>query len=113
MRHGKLHLDALRAEAGRQVPPDQTTDQTLDHPGVVLALKPWREHRAQVLELAERAYFSALLLHTGGEVAPAARVSGLKSARLYELLAKHGLLKARRGQMPIPEFPENCADSGG
>jgi two-component system NtrC family response regulator len=70
------------------------------------ALKPWREHRAQLLSEAERAYFSALMGLTGADAAKAARLSGLKSARLYELLAKHDLLKARRGQISTPEFPE-------
>ncbi|MDP3427226.1 MAG: sigma-54 dependent transcriptional regulator, partial [Humidesulfovibrio sp.] len=69
-------------------------------------LKPWREHRAQLLGEAERAYFSALLRLTGADAAKAAQLSGLKSARLYELLAKHELLRARRGQTRIPEFPE-------
>ena len=69
-------------------------------------LKPWREHRAQLLGEAERAYFSALLRLTGADAAKTAQLSGLKSARLYEILAKHGLLKARRGQTHIPELPE-------
>jgi len=67
---------------------------------------PWRAHRARVLDEAECAYFAALLQQTGGDAAQAAQLSGLKSARLYELLAKHGLLKAKRGAAPLPEFPE-------
>jgi len=69
-------------------------------------LEPWREHRATILQKVERRYFEALLTLTAGDAAQAAVISGLKSARLYELLAKHGLLKARRGESLIPETPE-------
>ncbi|OGR35015.1 MAG: hypothetical protein A2051_10390 [Desulfovibrionales bacterium GWA2_65_9] len=82
-----------RAEAGQGAALDQA-DHMPGHSGVPM---PWREHRLRVLDKAERAYFSALLRQTGGDAAQAAQLSGLKSARLYELLAKHGLLKAQRG----------------
>lgn len=47
------------------------------------------EHVLQSLDLrmldkAERAYFSALLLQANGDVALAAQLSGFTSARLYE-----------------------------
>jgi len=91
-----------RAESGHAATLDQG-DSRGAQPG---ALKPWRAHRAQVLGEAERAYFSALLRLTGADAAKTAQLSGLKSARLYELLAKHGLLKAKRGEPYIPELPE-------
>jgi hypothetical protein len=46
-------------------------------------------------------------------VALAAQLSGFTSARLYERLAKHGLLKARYGQTKIPEFPEQRTGNSG
>ncbi|SNR88886.1 two-component system, NtrC family, response regulator [Humidesulfovibrio mexicanus] len=60
-------------------------------------LGTWREHRARLLDRAEAEYFSALMDRAGGDAALAAELSGLKSARLYELLGKHGLVKGRRG----------------
>ncbi len=82
-----------RAEAGQGA----AVDQAGHLPGHSGAPLTWREHRSDLLDKAERAYFSALLRQTGGDAAQAAQLSGLKSARLYELLAKHGLLKAQRG----------------
>jgi len=64
---------------------------------------PWRTHRAQLLDKAEAEYFSALMVQTRGDAALASEVSGLKTARLYELLGKHGLIKGRRGAEPFPE----------
>jgi len=91
-----------KAEAGLAAAPDQEDSRGAQSG----KLQPWRAHRAQLLGEAERAYFSALLRMTGADAARAAQLSGLKSARLYELLAKHGLLKAKRSQTDIPEFPE-------
>jgi len=64
---------------------------------------PWRMHRAQLLDKAEADYFSALMAQTKGDTVLASEVSGLKTARLYELLGKHGLIKGRRGAEPFPE----------
>jgi hypothetical protein len=47
-----------------------------------------------------------LLRRREADRAEAAQFSGLKSARLFELLAKHGMLKARRGQHEFPIFSE-------
>jgi two-component system NtrC family response regulator len=90
---------AGRAESGHE--------SALGTPGKgLLAPRPWREHRAELLDKAEREYFSALLQQVDGDAAQAARLSGLKTARLYELLSKHGLLKANRRRANIPVFPE-------
>jgi two-component system NtrC family response regulator len=70
------------------------------------AIRPWREHRSSVLEKAEKDYFSALMAFAGGDAALASDLSGLKSARLYELLGKHGLVRGRRLAEGIPENPE-------
>jgi len=64
--------------------------------GQPLTPGPWRAHRARVLEKTEQDYFSALMAHARGDVVLAAELSGLKTARLYELLGKHGLVKGRR-----------------
>jgi two-component system NtrC family response regulator len=85
----------LKAEDG---PPQATADAP--------RLAPWREHRARVLDRAEAEYFGRLMEHTGGDAASAADISGLKTARLYELLGKHGLVRGRRGHQDIPENPE-------
>ncbi len=81
--------------------------QTAPHGAPDLAaLGPWREHRARLLEKAEADYFSALMARTGGDACLAAELSGLKTARLYELLGKHGLVKRRRGGAAFPVKPE-------
>ncbi|MDR3639880.1 MAG: sigma-54 dependent transcriptional regulator [Humidesulfovibrio sp.] len=72
----------------------------------VIDLRPWREHRVDVLEKTEKDYFSALMAFTAGDAAQASELSGLKSARLYELLNKHGLVRGRRVQENTPESPE-------
>jgi len=71
------------------------------------SLGSWRAHRARILEQAENAYFSALMTRCGGDAALAAELSGLKTARLYELLGKHGLVRGRRGDRSIPGKPES------
>jgi two-component system NtrC family response regulator len=70
------------------------------------AIGPWREHRATVLHKVEHDYFAMLMTMTDGDTSQAAEIAGLKSARLYELLGKHGLLKQRRGPEAVPEKPE-------
>ena len=57
---------------------------------------PWREHRASALSVIEATYFERLMRQVGGDAAQAARLSGLKPARLYELLGKHDLMRTRR-----------------
>ena len=69
-------------------------------------LPPWRQHRSKILDAAEHEYFSTLMTISGGDAALAADLSGLKSARLYELLGKHDLLRAKRGGEDFPVKPE-------
>ncbi len=88
--------EAMAAQAG---PGAHQPQQPLPGPApgpVAVAPTPWRQYRATVVDEAERAYFSALMSHCGGDAARAAEISGLKPARLYELLSKHGLCRARR-----------------
>jgi len=69
-------------------------------------IRPWRAHRAGILEKAEKDYFVALMAFACGDANLASELSGLKSARLYELLGKHGLVRGRRGWDATPEIPE-------
>jgi Transcriptional regulator containing PAS, AAA-type ATPase, and DNA-binding domains len=69
-------------------------------------IRPWRVHRAGILEKAEKDYFAALMAFAGGDSGLASELSGLKSARLYELLGKHGLVRGKRVGMMTPEIPE-------
>ncbi len=55
----------------------------------------WKDYRARIVDEAERAYFSELMERCSGDASQAANLSGLKPARLYELLSKHGLRRLR------------------
>jgi DNA-binding NtrC family response regulator len=52
---------------------------------------PFSEAKDRVVDAFERAYLDALLQATEGNVAEAARRSGLNRRHLYDLLKKHGL----------------------
>lgn len=52
-------------------------------------LPTMKTFRRQAKETAERQYLSALLKQTDGDIDDACRISGLKRARLYELLKKY------------------------
>jgi two-component system NtrC family response regulator len=54
-------------------------------------LQPWREYRDKAMDVIERLYFRDLAAHCRGDMIHACRVSGLKPARLYQLLKKHGV----------------------
>ena len=84
---------AVPAEPAVLEPPRPATEAPVLSGGVPL---PWREHRSEVLDKAEREYFTSLMVAADGDVARAADIAGLKSARLYELLGKHGLVRGRR-----------------
>lgn len=94
-------LDAYETKAtygvlGRTTP---ETDRTVLETGRAeekASLPPWREHRAAALAVIESEYFEQLMRQTGGDAAQAAQRAGLKPARLYELLGKHGLVRTRR-----------------
>jgi len=104
---GQVAARPADAAAPAATPPASPERSALD--GTQLA--PWREYRARVLDQAEADYFSALMEQTAGDASRAAQRSGLKTARLYELLGKHGLVplrrgRGRRGAHEIPGFPE-------
>lgn len=117
----ELRVRLLRGQVGAHAVPAVSiglTDAGLAEAGVAEAAPEkvpapaggvpsrWREHRAAVLERAEREYFSALMAYTDGDAVLAAELSGLKSARLYELLGKHGLVRGRRSSGVFPEKAE-------
>lgn len=54
-------------------------------------LLPWKEHRKQELKVIERKYFQSLMNHCHNDKKKACTLCGLKPARLYELLSKHGI----------------------
>ncbi|MBC8394762.1 MAG: sigma-54-dependent Fis family transcriptional regulator [Deltaproteobacteria bacterium] len=56
-------------------------------------LLPWREHRKQSMHQVEKRYLKDLILFTGGDIIAACKISGLKRARLYQLLKKYSLGK--------------------
>lgn len=51
--------------------------------------------RENIIDEAERQYLSELLVRTHNDVQEACRISGLSRSRLYALLKKHGLVKAK------------------
>jgi two-component system, NtrC family, response regulator len=52
-------------------------------------LPTMKAYRRQATEAAEKQYLSELLRHTNDDIDEACKISGLKRARLYELLKKH------------------------
>ena len=60
-------------------------------PQALLSLKETRE---SALAQVERYYLHDLMLHTGGNIHKACQISGLRRARLYELLKKYDISKA-------------------
>lgn len=49
----------------------------------------WKEFKVRVLDSAEREFFTALYVRTGGNVREMARLSKLTQARVYGILKKH------------------------
>ena len=89
---GKIGLAAQ--ETGS--PARSTTEAGAQMARPAAPLPPWRDYRARAMEGIEAVYFAELLRQCGGDVALAALTAGLKPARLYELLGKHGLGRTRR-----------------
>jgi two-component system NtrC family response regulator len=61
-------------------------------------LQAWKEYRDKAMDVVERLYFRDLMNHCRGDVQKACEISGLKPARLYQLMQKHGI--ARPGRRP-------------
>jgi len=51
--------------------------------------------REEVIDEAERQYLSELLAQTRNDIQEVCRISGLSRSRLYALLKKYDLIKAR------------------
>jgi two-component system NtrC family response regulator len=52
---------------------------------------PLKDYRRSTIESIERWYISKLMPHCGGDIDKACDISGLKRARLYQLIKKYGL----------------------
>ncbi len=52
-----------------------------------------KQYRAGIIETAEKRYLNELTIFCAGDVDHACRVSGLKRARLYQLLKKYDIAK--------------------
>ena len=61
-------------------------------------LQAWKEYRDKAMDVVERLYFRDLMNHCRGDLHKACEISGLKPARLYQLMQKHGI--ARPGRRP-------------
>ena len=64
----------------------ETTDGFVGTDGMLPTMKAFRR---KAKEAAEKQYLSALLDHTDSDIDEACKISGLKRARLYELLKKY------------------------
>jgi two-component system NtrC family response regulator len=56
-------------------------------------LIPWREYRQKTMHQVEKRYLKDLMQSTGGDILAACEISGLKRARLYQLLKKYRIGK--------------------
>jgi two-component system NtrC family response regulator len=56
-------------------------------------LLPWREYRQKTMYQVEKRYLKDLIQSTGGDIKAACDISGLKRARLYQLLKKYNIGK--------------------
>jgi two-component system NtrC family response regulator len=56
-------------------------------------LLPWREYRQKAMHQVEKRYLKDLIQSTGGDIIAACEISGLKRARLYQLLKKYSIGK--------------------
>ncbi len=56
---------------------------------------PWSDFRQAALDAAERDYFSRILDAASGDVRRACALAGVSRARLYQMLQKHGITRAK------------------
>ncbi len=56
--------------------------------------EPWSAYRDRAVGAAERRYFTELLAATRGSVKESCRIAGVSRARLYQILAKHGITRS-------------------
>ncbi len=61
------------------------------------ALPPWKTYRHSAIQALERQYFQDLMDFCRGDIAEAARISGLQRARIYEILKDCGISRAATG----------------
>ncbi len=85
----ELRVQIARDAAAPAAPPDSGGMPMSD-------LQPWREYRDKAMDVVERLYFRDLMNHCRGDVQQACELSGLKPARLYQLMQKHGIPRPGR-----------------
>jgi two-component system NtrC family response regulator len=56
-------------------------------------MPPWKAHRQQAIRQVEERYLKDLVQYTAGDIAAACKISGLKRARLYQLLKQYDVEK--------------------
>jgi two-component system, NtrC family, response regulator len=81
-----IRTNSLTKTNPRIARPTETRDDLIGTDGELPTMKAFRR---KAKESAEKQYLSALLDHTDGDIDEACRISGLKRARLYELLKKY------------------------
>ncbi|MCM0755742.1 sigma-54 dependent transcriptional regulator [Desulfovibrio aminophilus] len=90
----ELRVKLVRDASHPAPPPPGDGREGMPMPG----LQPWREYRDKALDVIERLYFRDLAAHCRGDMLLACRLSGLKPARLYQLMRKHGAGRSGRGE---------------
>ena len=82
----------MHAIGGRQKELEEVyTDIFSSMAGPEGGFPPLRDYRRSAIESIERWYIAKLMPHCGGDIDKACDVSGLKRARLYQLIKKYGL----------------------
>jgi two-component system NtrC family response regulator len=84
--HIRMHTIGGKSNEMEEIYMDMFSSIT-DPSGGFPPLKPYRR---SAIESIERWYISKLMPHCGGDIDMACRVSGLKRARLYQLIKKYG-----------------------
>jgi two-component system NtrC family response regulator len=86
-KHLPEHIRAMDLELASSVQtPTQAQDSLIKKHSH--SLLNWKEYRRQALETIEKRYLKELMAFTDSDIKRACEVSGLKRARLYELLKK-------------------------
>ena len=86
----ELRVQIARDAAAPAVPADSGGGMPMPD------LQPWKEYRDKAMDVVERLYFRDLMNHCRGDVQKACELSGLKPARLYQLMQKHGIPRPGR-----------------
>lgn len=88
------HLpDRIRIQVARaSIPDGRMVETTPEPPQSLPTMKEWRETS---IAASEHKYLNNLMMMTKGDIQEACRISGLKRARLYELMKKYKVSRHR------------------